>query len=212
MQTTLWSEWRSKMRTSLQVLQKAFENRFYSDDSIKSVHTPEETINVFKQLQPLLSKHGFKLKKWIGICKWPKKSLRICDWSPTQSKWEWTLVQSIRPCLEISGLLLRGVWKFADVIEEKNLKPQSPRWRSCLLFLQCSIHLNYFHHSVYKRDSWRASEQKNRQHWDNLVESNEGEEFIKWKDQLPEVAETSCGRSYFSTAKNTVQLHVFADA
>ena len=35
------------------------------DDFIKSVETPEEAINVFKQLQPLLSKHGFKLKKWI---------------------------------------------------------------------------------------------------------------------------------------------------
>ena len=35
------------------------------DDFIKSVETPEEAIKVFKQLQPLLSKPGFELKKWI---------------------------------------------------------------------------------------------------------------------------------------------------
>ena len=35
------------------------------DDFIKSVETPEEAIKVFKQHQPLLSKHGFELKKWI---------------------------------------------------------------------------------------------------------------------------------------------------
>ena len=35
------------------------------DNFIKSVETPAEAINVFKQLQPLLSKPGFELKKWI---------------------------------------------------------------------------------------------------------------------------------------------------
>ena len=41
------------------------QNNFYMDDFIKSVETPEEAIKVFKQLQHLLSKHGFELKKWI---------------------------------------------------------------------------------------------------------------------------------------------------
>ena len=36
------------------------------DDFIKSVETPEEAIEVFNQLQPLLSPHGFELKKWIS--------------------------------------------------------------------------------------------------------------------------------------------------
>ena len=44
---------------------KTIQNNFYMDDFIKSVETPEEAIKVFKQLQPLLSKHGFELKKWI---------------------------------------------------------------------------------------------------------------------------------------------------
>ena len=44
---------------------KTIQNHFYMDDFIKSVKTPEEAINVFKQLQPLLSKHEFEVKKWI---------------------------------------------------------------------------------------------------------------------------------------------------
>ena len=44
---------------------KTIQNNFYMDDFIKSVETAEEAIKVFKQLQPLPSKHGFELKKWI---------------------------------------------------------------------------------------------------------------------------------------------------
>ena len=44
------------------------------------------------------------------------------------------------------------------------------------------------------------------------MEPNEEEEFLKWKDQLPEVVETSIDRRYFSTAKDKWELHVFADA
>ena len=42
---------------------KTIQNNFYMEDFINSVETPEEAIKVFKQLQPLLSKHGFELKK-----------------------------------------------------------------------------------------------------------------------------------------------------
>ena len=44
---------------------KTIQNNIYIDDFIKSVETPEEAIKVFEQLQLLLSKHEFELKKWI---------------------------------------------------------------------------------------------------------------------------------------------------
>ena len=44
---------------------KIIQNNVYMVDFIKSVETPEEAIEVFEQLQPLLSKYGFELKKWI---------------------------------------------------------------------------------------------------------------------------------------------------
>ena len=36
------------------------------DDFIKSVETTEKAIQVFSQIQPLLSQHGFQMKKWIS--------------------------------------------------------------------------------------------------------------------------------------------------
>ena len=45
---------------------KAIQNYCYMDNFIKSVEIPEEIIEVFNQLQPLLSEHGFELKKWIS--------------------------------------------------------------------------------------------------------------------------------------------------
>ena len=44
----------------------AIHNNFYMDDLIKSVETAEEGIEMFNQLQPLLSNHGFELKKCIS--------------------------------------------------------------------------------------------------------------------------------------------------
>ena len=45
---------------------KAIQNNFYMDDFIKSIENPEEAIDVFSQLQNLLSHHGFPFKKWIS--------------------------------------------------------------------------------------------------------------------------------------------------
>ena len=44
---------------------KTIQNNFYMDNFINSVETPEEAIKFFKQLQLLLSKHGFEVKKRI---------------------------------------------------------------------------------------------------------------------------------------------------
>ena len=40
---------------------KAIENNFCMDDFIKMVETPEEAVEVFNQLQRLLSEHEFEL-------------------------------------------------------------------------------------------------------------------------------------------------------
>ena len=47
------------------IASKAIQSNFCMDDFIKSVETTEEAIEVFNHVQLLLSRHGFKLKKWI---------------------------------------------------------------------------------------------------------------------------------------------------
>ena len=65
--------------------------------------------------------------------------------------------------------------------------------------------------SVHMRRLLKRMWTKKGQHWDNSVEPSEEEEFLKCRAQLPEVAETSIDRRYFSTAKDKWDLHVFAD-
>ena len=44
------------------------------------------------------------------------------------------------------------------------------------------------------------------------MEPSEEEEFLKWKEQLPIVAETSIDRRYFNGERDKIELHLFADA
>ena len=53
---------------------------------------------------------------------------------------------------------------------------------------------------------------KNGQHWDNAVKPGKEAEFLKWREQLPFVAETIIDRRYFNRERDKTELHVFADA
>ena len=48
------------------IVTKVLQNNFSKDVFIKSVENPEEAIEVFNQLQPLLPQNGFELKMWIS--------------------------------------------------------------------------------------------------------------------------------------------------
>ena len=66
--------------------------------------------------------------------------------------------------------------------------------------------------SVHMRGLLTGIWTKNGQHWDNEAEpSEEEEEFLRWKEQLPIVAETSIDRGYFNRERDKAELHVFAD-
>ena len=52
--------------------------------------------------------------------------------------------------------------------------------------------------SVHMRRLLKGIWTKNGQHWDNEVEPGDEAEFLKWKEQLPIVAETSIDRRYFN--------------
>ena len=66
--------------------------------------------------------------------------------------------------------------------------------------------------SVHMRRLLKGIGIKNGQHWDNEVAPGEEEEFLRWKEQLPIVAETGIDRRYFNRERDKTQLHMFADA
>ena len=46
-------------------LVKTVQRNFHTDDSLKLVRTPQETIEFYRKVRDILSKGGFKLTKWI---------------------------------------------------------------------------------------------------------------------------------------------------
>ena len=172
------------------------------DDFIKSVETPEEAIKVSEQLQPLLSKHGFELKKWIT------NSDTVTNVIPEDSRSiSKTKQVEVEPSQEGSRVL--GLqWTITDdslkVCGGTSKEVENPITQGKILTLVSSVFdpLGLFApFSVHMRRLLKSIWTNNGQHWDNLVEPNEEEEFLMWKVQLPEVAETSIDRRYFSKAK-----------
>ena len=71
------------------------------------------------------------------------------------------------------------------------------------LFASFSVHMKRLLKGILKKIG---------QHWDSVVEPGKEEEYLKWKEQLSIVAETSIDRRYFNRERDKTELHVFADA
>ena len=111
---------------------KTIQNNFYMDDFIKSVDTPEEAIKIFKQLQPLLSKHGFELKKRITNSEVVTNAIPEDLRSISNTKQvEVDPARKVHPCLGFSGRLSMIVYRFVEE-QAKKLRPPSPKGRSYL--------------------------------------------------------------------------------
>ena len=192
---------------------KAIQNNFYMDDFIKSVETPEEAIEVFNQLQLLLSQHGFELKKWIS------NNDEVTEAIPEDLKSISNTKQvEMEPNAEGSSVL--GLqWTVSDdslqVCRGTNKEVETPITQRKILSLVSSVFdpIGLFApFSVHMRRLLKGIWTKNGQHWDKEVEPGEEAEFLRWKEQLRIVAETSIARRYFYTARDKIELHVFADA
>ena len=192
---------------------KSIQNNFYMDDFIKSVETPEEAIEVLNQLHPLLSQHGFELKKWIGnddavieAIAEDLKSISNTKQVEVEPSTEGSSVLGLQWTItDDSFQVCRGTNKEVEtpITRRKNLSVVSSVFDPIGLFAPFSVHMRRLLKSIWT---------KTGQHWDNEVEPIEEEEFLRWKEQLPIVAETSIDRRYFNKERDKAELHVFADA
>ena len=192
---------------------KAIQNNFYMDDFIKSVETPEEAIQVFDQLQLLLSQHGFELMKWIS------NDDAVTEAIPEDLKSISNTKQvKVEPNTEGSSVL--GLqWTVTDdslqVRRGTNKEVETPITQRKILSLVSSVfdQIGLFApFSVHMRRLLKGIWTKNGQHWDNEVEPSEEEEFLRWKEQLPILAETRIDRRYFNRERDKTEIHLFADA
>ena len=106
---------------------------------------------------------------------------------------------------EVSLQVCRGKNKEfeAPITQRKILSLVSSVFDPIGLFAPFSVHMRRLLKGIWT---------KNGQHWDNEVEPGEEEDFLRWKEQLPIVAETGINRRYFNRERHKTELHVFADA
>ena len=192
---------------------KAIQNNFYMDDFIKSVETPEEAIEIFKQLPPLLSQHGFELKKWISnndavteAIPEDLKSISNTKQVEVEPNTEGSSVLGLQWIVSDDKLQVsRGTIKEVEALiaQRKIWSLVSSLFDPIGLFAPFSVHMRRLLKGIWT---------KNGQHWDNEVEPGDEAEFLKWKEQLPIVAETSIDRRYFNGERDKTELHMFADA
>ena len=173
------------------------------DDFIKSVENPKEAIEVFNQLQPLLSRHEFELKKWISNNDAVTKAIPEDLKSISNTK-----QVEVEPNVEGSSVLglqwtvtddslqvCRGWNKEMEVPinQRKILSFVSSVFDPIGLFAPFSVHMRRLLKSIWT---------KNGQHWDNEVGPGDEAEVLRWKEQLPIVAETSIDRRYFNRERD----------
>ena len=183
------------------------------DVFIKSVETPEEAIEVSNPLQPLLSRHGSVLKKWISnndavIEAIPEdlKSISNTKQVEVEPNTEGSSVLGLQwTVIDESLQLCRGTNKEAEapITQRKILSSVSSVFDPIGLFAPFSVHLRRLLKGIWD---------KSGQHWDNKVQPGDKAEFLRWKEQLPIVAETSIDRRYFNRERDKTEFHVFADA
>ena len=91
----------------------------------------------------------------------------------------------------------------APITQRKSLSLVSSLFNTIGLFARFSVQMRRLLKGIWT---------KNGQHWDNEIEPDDEAEFLRWKEQLPIVAETSIDRIYFNGERDKTKLHVFADA
>ena len=182
------------------------------DNLIKSVDTSDEVINVFKQLQLLLSKHGFELKKWRT--NFSKRTEETPEVFRSNSDTKQVEVEPSKVGSSVLGLQLtvtEDSLQFCRGTSKKVETPSTQRKILSLVLSVCDTFGLFVPFTVHMRRFLKRIWTKNWQHWDIPVEPNEKEDFLKLKEQLPESAETSIDRRYFSTANKKLE-QVFTDA
>ena len=150
---------------------KAIHNNFYMDDLIKSVETAKEGIELFNQLQLLLSKNGFELKKWISNN--DEVNALIPEGLKSVSN---TKQVDVEP--NAQGSFVLGLqWKVTDgslqVCRGTNKEVEAPITQRKILSLVSSVFdpIGIFApFSVRMRRLLKNIWTKNGQHWDNKIE------------------------------------------
>ncbi|XP_065079410.1 uncharacterized protein LOC135702307 [Ochlerotatus camptorhynchus] len=185
----------------------ALLNDFYIDDFIGGADSESEAILLRQELEQLMSKGGFRLRKWVSNAKSVLAGL-AADELGTQSSlnFDQELVKTLGinwqpgPDLlgvDVSGLAVNGQWtrrKVYSVIAQL--------WDPCgftaPVISWAKIHMQLL---------WVAS-----QGWDDPLSQDLASRWTDFYQKLPKLSDIKVDRHAFTNHPILIQFHVFSDA
>ena len=187
------------------------DRNFYMDYLVKSVDTPQQAIECYRQLVETLKRSGFILKNWASNCPEVTENILLenrleanevmLNAEPTSSSilgLEWKIDQD---CLQVcrrpnkefpSEITQRVVLSFlSSVFDPMGIfAPFTMRMRMLLKSI-------WIHHG---------------QSWDERWNEENKQILMDWIKEMQMIRETSLPRGYFSAFPQNVQVHLFCDA
>ena len=187
----------------------SLRHNFYVDDLLKSVPTPEEAITLMEQLIELCAKGGFNLTKFVS------NNRKVWSAIPLAKRADPSLDVNLEELPVDTALGVR--WHIeSDTFGFKVVELGKSNTMRGVLSTICSVFdpLNLavpvmLPAKQIMQDLWRM-----KKTWDQPLEGELLQRWLRWKDTLPLLASLKVPRCYFSQPDHegaTLQLHHFCD-
>ena len=187
------------------------DRNFYMDDLVKSVDTPQQAIECYRQLVETLKRSGITLKKLASNCP------EVTENSPPEHRLEANEVMlNADPT---SSSILGLEWK----IDQDCLQMCRGPKKKCPSEITQRVVLSFFS-SVFEpmgifapftmrmKMVLKSNWVDHGQSWDERLNEEDKQIFMDWINKMQMIRETLLPRRYFSAIPQNVQLHIFCDA
>ena len=184
---------------------------FYMDDLVKSVDTPQQAIECYRQLVETLKRSGFTLKKWASNCP------EVTENFPLEKCFEGNevMLNAERTSLSILGLEWKIYQDCLQVCRGPNKQCPSEISQRVVLSFVSSVFdpLGIFApFTMRMRMLLKSIWIHHGQPWDERLNEEDKQIFMDWINETQTISDTSFPRRYFSAIPQNVQLHIFCDA
>ena len=187
------------------------DRNFYLDDLVKSVDTPQQAIECYRQLVETLKRSGFTLMKWASNC--PEVTENI----PLENRLEANEVMlNAEP---ISSSILGLEWKIdqeclpvcrgpnkecpLEISQKVVLSFVSSVFDPMCIFAPFTMRMRMLLKSIWIHHGQSRNERLNEE--DKQI-------FMDWINEMQMIRETSLPRRYSFAIPQNVQLHILCDA
>lgn len=197
---------------------QAITQNHYVDDWLDSVDTPEEAIQLIKDVIMIHEKAGFRIHQWKSNSKDVLKTFADTENSPNLSldlekTYEKLLGMWYMPNDDVFTFLLRFGKVSAKILDGSVTPTKREVLRLLMSVFDPNGFLNHFsiHLKILLQDVWRSGKD-----WDQKIEEKHVKIWRKWVEHLKDVVKIRIPRCFLQQINNydgtEVQLHTFVDA